>query len=158
MKIHDLPPIFLANMQHKYFRYPGRDEAKVVKLLCIDHYGLNITFDKIPPERTLKTGEIYYGYKDTSCADGFHCYQVIDYPVYRIFLPIFGCRKYKPSRFKILDTLILKKSDFHENSIKDLSLTDSKDKNKEQYSGPSKEVHTGALLSSGTVGFPNSHR
>jgi hypothetical protein len=155
MKIHDLPPIFLANMQHRFhWSYLTDYKVKIVKLLYLP-------IEENFLSTILCTGEIYYGYEDTASSNRFTFQN--EYKVYKIFHPILGARKYKPSRFKVLDTLILKKSDFYEISdiakkTRDLSFKDSKNKNKEQYSGPSKEVHTGALFSSGSVGFPNTHR
>lgn len=145
MTIHGLPPLFLANMQHKYFGcYPQLHKVKVVKLLyldCLDNR----------QNTMLTSGQIYYGYEDMSSASWTYSE---GYKVYKIFLPFLGARKYKPSRFNVLDTLILKKTDFHENSIKDTSLTYSKNKNEEQYREPSKEVHTGAFHGGLSLGVP----
>jgi hypothetical protein len=146
MKKNDLPPIFIANMEHKYFSSKWRNEVKVVRLQCNN-----------PNDTNLDFWETYYGYEDSFYLNGFiNPYET--FPCYKIFLPILGCRKYKPSRFKVLDTLILKRSDFNEDSLKDLSLTLSKNKNKEQYCGPSKEVHTGALYGSCPTRVPNTNK
>lgn len=111
MKIEDISPIFLANTQHKVFAYAlyhnVEKKIKVVKLKCID------------PTPQLNKGDIYWGYKDTANASRYY-YE--EYPIYKIFLPILGARKYSTDRFIVLDCMELSSKDFNKNTFKQLKL------------------------------------
>ena len=102
MKITDLSPIFLYNMQHKVFAWAIHmnieERKKVVKIECIN------------PTSQLKKGEIYYAYVDTANASRYY---YPDYPVYKIFLPILGARKYSMDRFKVLGCCTISSKDFY---------------------------------------------
>ena len=107
MKITDLSPIFLYNMQHKVLMWAIKknieEKKKVVRLECIN------------PTSHLKKGEIYYAYVDTANASRYY---YPDYPVYKIFLPILGARKYSMDRFKVLGCCTISSKDFYRNKYK----------------------------------------
>ena len=111
MKLSDISPIFLTNLQHKIFCYSGHDKLQIVKLQCINDKGLKMNFNLEEPRKTLVKGEIYWAYEDTS-SNYWYYDNHNGYPIYKIFLPILGCRKYDPKRFKVLDKLIIYKADF----------------------------------------------
>jgi hypothetical protein len=95
----DISPLFLTNVKYKVFCYSGHDVLEVVKLECIN------------PTPQLVRGETYWGYKDTS--SNYWYYNTDGYDCYRIFLPILGCRKYDPKRFKVISECKLYKKDFN---------------------------------------------
>jgi hypothetical protein len=94
MKKEDISPIFLANLEHKKDSHPlyfSTSILRIVKLKCIN------------PTKELIYGDTYWAYKDFSCSDNFRFNN--EYPVYKIYLYKLGWRKYKPTRFKVLDEL-----------------------------------------------------
>ena len=98
MKITDVSPIFLYNLKYKVFCYSGHDRLEIVKLECIK------------PTKQLIENETYFAYKDFS--SNYWYSTTHGYPVYKIFLPILGARKYDPKRFRVLDKLTIYKKDF----------------------------------------------
>jgi hypothetical protein len=100
MKINEISPIFLANLQHKVFCYPDNTKVEVVKLKCIN------------PTKQLIKGDTYWGYKKEGHATSSWTWDQLYFDVYKIFLPILGCRQYDPKRFIVLDKLTVYKKDF----------------------------------------------
>jgi hypothetical protein len=92
-KLSKICPIFADNLlKNKFNRYINVKPITVVELICIT------------PTNQLKLNELYWGYKSTSSTNWYYNNE---YPVYKIFLPILGARKYDPKRFKVINEFII---------------------------------------------------
>jgi hypothetical protein len=93
----DISPIFLYNIQYKVFS-KWCIEVEVVRLKCIK------------PTKQLIEREEYWGFKDITGGGWRHNYKTFN--IYKIFLPVLGCRIYDPKRFEVISKYTLYKKDF----------------------------------------------